>query len=163
MHYVTWEITDEGRWALLWISQAATLALLVFHLATAVATQFENLHITLCLLRKMFLRDFLSYLSAFSFIFAAFYLALFIVYPRSGSHVLPHSRDFNSAHRSFFALLDMAFLAEKVDFDVLPAGWNAIGIEQKVGFALWILLYYLFLVVSCILMLNFLSHRCPHH
>ena len=160
--YVTWEITDEGRWALLWISQAAALALLVFHLATAVATQFENLHITLCLLRKMFLRDFLSYLSAFSFIFAAFYLALFIVYPRSGSHVLPHSRDFNSAHRSFFALLDMAFLAEKVDFDVLPAGWNAIGIEQKVGFALWILLYYLFLVVSCILMLNFLIAQMSH-
>ena len=154
--YDLWEITDEGRWALLWMSQAAALGLLVLHLGEQCAAQFYNLKVTLTILRKMLMRDFAQYISAFGLIFFAFYLALFILYPRSGAHLLPQSVPFNSAYRTFFALLDMAFLAEKAEIDVLPPGFQALGSEQQAAFIVWLMLYYSYLVVSCILMLNFL-------
>ena len=103
-----------------------------------------------------------TFITAFVFVLVGFYLALFALYPRSGDHVLPHASVFNSWYTSLLDLLNLALLAEKVPINVLPESFDVLSRWQRVNLAVWLAIYYLFLVVSCILMLNLLIAMLSH-
>jgi len=155
-------ITDEGLWALLWLCNALGLFLLAFYLAFSVSRPYEKLNILLNTILSVFLRDFATFITAFAFVLSGFYLALFASYPRSGDHVLPHASVFNEWHASLLDLLNLALLAEKVSITLLPDSFAVLSGWQLGSLAVWLLLYYLFLVVSCILMLNLLIAMLSH-
>lgn len=154
--YSTWTITDEGNWAYLWIAQSMALLLLVFHLATTVFQPFQSLSILLNTIQAMVREDLGQFMTVFLWLFVAFYLALFILYPRSGSHTLPYVPTFNLEFRSAFDLLNLSILGESVEFLPLMDAAMAHGAAQTIAITVWLVVYYIWVVLSVILMLNLL-------
>ena len=154
--WASWEITNEGAWALLWLMHAAALLLLVVHLATLAFLPFESLNVLVNTLIEMLRKDVSTYLTVFLWLFAGFYLALYILYPRSGAATLPQVQSFNTVLSSVLDLLRLSVLGEGVDFDFLTDSFGAMSMAQLVCLCLWLLLYYMWLILSVILMLNLL-------
>jgi hypothetical protein len=68
----------------------------------------------------------------------------------------PRSSHGHAGHTALVVMIDLAFLAERVPFEILPAAIPAMSSSQIFSFGAWVLLYYVFLIVSAVLMLNLL-------
>jgi hypothetical protein len=101
--FSSWQIIDEGAWGGLWFAQAFSLFLLVFYLAFVLSHAIDSLNTWLRTIHRMFIRDFSTYLCALFVILTAFYLALYLLFPRSGERSLPQSLDFNECARQMRA------------------------------------------------------------
>ena len=151
-----WRIADEGTWAYLWLLQGLALLLLIFYLASTVFQPFEGLSILINTIRAMVLNDVGQFLIVFLWLFVGFYLALYIIYPRSGQNSLPYVPTFNGPVEAAFNLLSLSTLGEQVEFFPLIDALSAHGEAQSIVLVLWLFLYYIWLFLSVILMLNLL-------
>ena len=66
----------------------------------------------------------------FLWVFVAFYMALFTLYPRSGPHSLPQVKDMNSEYAAAFALLDLSFVGERVPINLLTDSFDVMSSSQ---------------------------------
>jgi len=107
----------------------------------------------------MFFGDIVLFMGVWLAYLLTFYVALFVVYPRSGANMLPHVASFNNWYTALFALIDLSFIGEKVEFKLLweegafdghQSGW------QYADLFAWLVLYYLFMLVSLVLLVNLL-------
>jgi len=154
--YLRWPIADEGNWALLWLVQAMALLLLVIHLAMTCFQPFESFSILLNTIKQMVRNDVSVYMTVFLWLWGGFWLALYILYPRSGENSLPHAPAFNTVHNSALELISLSLLAQEVELHLLPEAFDAMSPAQIACMALWMLLYAIWLILSVILMTNLL-------
>ena len=85
-----------------------------------------------------------------------FFLSLYILFPRTGANSLPLVEQFNTVEHAIIALFDLALIGEKVDIKILSDAFDALSPTQSLCAVLWICLYYMFLIISLILMINLL-------
>ena len=154
--YGDYKVVDEGSWASLWLVQAFALLFLVLHLATVVFDPFDSLSILLNTIAQMVRNDLSVYMAVFLWLFTAFYMALYILYPRSGSNALPFAPSLNRADLAGLDLIRLSFLGEGLDVFPLWDAAMAISGPQAIAFFAWIVLYYVWLILAVILMLNLL-------
>jgi len=157
------EIVDEGAWALFYMTQAIAILLLVLHNSIMVLQPFEKPSIMIQAIYAMVVNDLLVWIIVFLAQFTAFYAALFILYPRSGTNELPFAPDFNHLLDSFLALLQLALIGEGVDIPAealrdraFSQAGTLMSLEQTIAIWLWVVLYYIYVLVCLILMLNLL-------
>lgn len=105
---------------------------------------------------EMLRNDLAIFMTVFMWLYIAFWLCLYILYPRAGLSELPHVPNFNSAYQSALALLDLSLLGERIPFAVMPETFDHLAPSQVVGLFLWLLLYYVWLILAMILMINML-------
>ena len=154
--YENWPIVQEGQWPLMYMVQAGALLVLVVHLMSSVFMPIERLNVLLNTIYEMVINDLSTYMTVFLWLFTGFYLALYILYPRSGEATLPHVASFNSVYTSVPDLLRLSILGEGVDFIPLLESYDAMSSAQLLALYLWLLLYYAYLLLSVILMINLL-------
>jgi hypothetical protein len=150
------EIVDEGDWAWLWLVQGLAMLLLVVHFMTIMFQPFEQLSILSHSMSQMVRRDVSVYLTVFLCLFAGFFLALYIIYPRSGEHTLPHVPSFNTVHTAVLDMLRLSILGESTTIYPITEAFDAMGTAQVVCGLLWLLLYFMWQILSVILMINLL-------
>lgn len=157
--YRTWELYDEELWAFLWLIQATTLLLMSVHAMSISFLPSKQLSVLNNTIQRMIVDDIAPFMGVWLGMLASFYIALFVLYPRSGFATLPHVESFNTWYTALFALIDLSFIGEKVEFDLL---WNEGAFNghlsgyQYADILVWILLYYLFMLVSLVLLINLL-------
>ena len=149
-------IVNEGQWALLWLFQSAALLLLVIHLAMTCLQPFEKLSILVNAINEMIFNDITTYMIVFLWLFIAFFLALFVLYPRTGNNMLPQAPSFNSYSDALLVMMRMSLLGESVDFTLMEAATDAMSTSQNAALIIWIVVYYVYAVLSIILMMNLL-------
>lgn len=153
----SWEIVNEATWPILWIIQAAGLLLMMYHLLKLASTPFQAQNILLFTIIKMVQNDLTTFLVAYLWLILACYLAMMTLYPRSGEASLPHILDFNSMSASFFALVDLSLLGEPVLVELLhDTTFHHMSSPQVVSLLACVMVYYGFIVIGTILMLNLL-------
>jgi len=153
----SWEIVNESSWPILWIVQAAGLLLMTYHLLKLASTPFQTQNILLFTIIKMVQNDLTTFLVAYLWLILACYLAMMTLYPRSGDASLPQILDFNSMSNSFFALVDLSLLGEPVVIELLhDTTFHHMSSPQVVSMLLCVLVYYCFIIIGTILMLNLL-------
>jgi hypothetical protein len=107
--------------------------------------------------------DLTKFMACFLGFLGMFYVSLYLLYPRTGSHLLPHVPAFNSYHKGLFALLDLSFMGERVDFSLFEDSTFEVMSGMQVGnLFLWLALYYTFTIVSLILLINLLIAMMSH-
>ena len=156
--YGSWEIVNEQTWALFWIVQSLGLLLFCIHIMNSIFIPFERLSVLYNTIWQMLRGDVGPFLYAWLSFLGAFYIALYILFPRTGeANTLPHAPTFNSPYEALFALVDLSFIGEKVEFNLMHQdSFGALSSWQVVALFAWIALYYLFMIVSLILLINLL-------
>ena len=157
-----WEIRNEESWAVLWLLQSLAMACLMMHLANTVFMAFSDLFILLCSIFKMLRRDLATFMIVFLWFGLMFYCLLYTIYPRSGYSALPQVNEFNTHFDAIFALIDLSFLGERVTLNMLPESFEYMGAVQLVDLWLWLVFYYIFMIISIILMINLLIAMMSH-
>jgi hypothetical protein len=160
--YSSWPVVDEEAWSSLWLIEGIALLLLMLHTATTFFMPFENIYILLCTISKMLRRDMATFMALFLWFLVASYFGMYTLYPRSGGNSLPHVSSFNNWYIAFFALTDLSFLGEKIAFTFFETSWEHMGSTQLLCLFLWLALYYMFLIISLILMINLLIAMMSH-
>ena len=153
--YNAWQLTNEGAWALLWLVQGLSLLFLTMHLATVFFQPFLKTNILFLTIWEMIRNDIAVFMAVFFWLFIAFYLCLFVVYPRSGDMALPQVKSFNSL-MSVLGLLDLSLLGERIEFNPLLQSAEHLSHAQFITLWVWLMLYYVWLGFSMILMINLL-------
>ena len=154
--YSSWLLTNEGEWALLWIFQATSILILIIHLATTFFMPFDSYNILLGVIKEMIKEDVSVYMSIFLWFFTGFYVALYLLYPRSGTRALPFVPSFNTDISAFLDLLRLSILGESPDIHPLLEAVAPLSWPQGVALVLWLVVYYGWLILSVILMINLL-------
>jgi len=157
--FLSWELYNEEMWGVLWALQSVALLLMSVHAMSLSFMPAKRLSVLFNTIQRMFFGDIVLFFGVWLGFVTAFYFALFVLYPRSGAAILPHVQTFNSWYTALFALIDLSFIGEKVEFDLL---WEEGALDghlsnsQYFDLFLWIGLYYLFMVVSLVLLINLL-------
>ena len=152
--FLDYPIYDEGSWALLWLLNAVAIGLLMLHLAVQISRPFETFSVLLSSIYRIIVTDFATFASAFMMLLYGFIIVLFTLYPRSGEHSLPFASQFNELHTALIVLLDLGLVAERVPFETLPTSYGALSNMQLICLALWVGLYYAYLICCAVLLLN---------
>ena len=124
------QLTNEGAWALLWAVQGVSCLLLMIHLSMTLFLANDRLNILFKTIYEMLRNDVSVFMAVFSWLFFAFYLCLFILYPRSGVNELPQVEKFNKAHTAAFALLDLSLLGESIGWDFYEDSFEHVSSAQ---------------------------------
>ena len=147
---------DEGTWPLLWIAQTFGLLLTFFQVATLVSTPYEKSSILLFTIIEMLKKDLATFMGLMIWLTLAAYMGLYTLYPRSGDASLPFAEPMNGLGTSFLSIADMNLYGAPLVIDPYAASLDGLSGSQLVALLLWLVLYYAFLVLSAILMLNLL-------
>ena len=152
MVYVGDESEVQG---LLWLSLFAAMSFMMPYVGFKCFTPFEKLNIFFFSVVKMLKRDLAVFLVLFAFFMLDFYFGLYVLYPRAGVVYMPQVDPFNNWYNAFRSLLELAFTGSpalinlEVDFTILSN-------SQSLAFALWLIVYLFFIILSLILLLNLL-------
>lgn len=99
----------------------------------------------------MLLEDIRTFMFLFLMFLAMFYFAMFILYPAPN----PMAPQFNDAKTAFSALIDLAFLGEGIELDMFDEE-TGLDFWQSVDFKMFVLMYYFYILMAMILLLNLL-------
>ena len=154
--FSSYEIRNEGPWAVLWLVQSMAILFLMLHLAHSSFKPFQNLYILLLSIFKILQSDLTTFMIVFIWFMFTFYCCLFVLYPRSGTAALPISDQFNFHKEAIFATIDLAIGGEPFDLKLPDDAFTAMGAMQKFDAWLWIAIYYFYMVASLILLINLL-------
>ena len=149
---------DEQLSSVLWIMQAFALLLLTQCFFSALFQPYESLSILMRTIGKMIRGDVFTFLTIFAANFLAYFLALFTLYPRSGTGELPYVPAFNSLRASLYYMLNLSILGESLElplFDETVFLGNLDNAQIACLF-LWTCLYIVWIILSVILMINLL-------
>lgn len=113
---------------------------------------------TLILSVKSTLRgELLVFMFVFLMAMGAFFITMFIIYPRHEStHLLPQAPDFAEAWSGAEAMVLLAFIGQSFDLNLNPAGLKELGEWQVVSTVAFVFFYYYYAFFSLILLLNLL-------
>jgi len=162
MNLRDFQIARERVWPLLWLVHGVALLLLGTHFAVLLSRPFMGLSVLMTTMNKVLMQDLATFLAAFSLLILVLYPPLYTLYPRAGEHGLPHVDSFNSWYESLQAMIDLGLLAQSVRIDMLWEATDAMSELQIADLFLWAIGYYIFLILSCILMLNLLIATLTH-
>ena len=99
----------------------------------------------------MLLEDIRTFMFLFLMFLAMFYFAMFILYPAPN----PMAPQFNDAKTAFSALIGLAFLGEGIELDMFDEE-TGLDFWQSVDFKMFVLMYYFYILMAMILLLNLL-------
>ena len=99
----------------------------------------------------MLIEDIRNFMFLFLMFLAMFYFAMFILYPAPN----PMAPQFNDAKTAFSALIDLAFLGEGIELDMFDEE-TGLDFWQSVDFKMFVLMYYFYILMAMILLLNLL-------
>ena len=146
---------------MVWLTLGLSMFLMLPYLASVVFTPFETPNVFLLSMVRMLKTDLLVFILIFLMFTAAFYVALYTIYPRAGNVWLPHVRKFNDWHTSLETLLELALTGSPALID-LSADYSYLSYSQLVDLAVFLLIYTFYAVFSVILLLNLLIAMFTH-
>ena len=140
---------------LTWFFMAFAIFNSMLYTAFAVFTPFESLNIFMLSVSKVLKKDLKIFLVLFGFFLLTFYLTLFVLYPRSTID-LPLVDSFNRWEDAMQRLLELALTGSATTINLNPVLFGPLSTMQVIDFSLWFMIYYLFVLISLILLLNLL-------
>lgn len=146
---------EENASGVLWLTLFGAIFLMMPYIAFKLFTPFEKLNIFMLSVVQMLQRDLVVFLLLFGFFMIDFYVALFVLYPRSGVVYLPQLMPFNTWYNALRSLFELSFTGSPALID-LESDFTVLSTSQQVDFVLFLVVYLFFIILSIILLLNLL-------
>ena len=104
----------------------------------------------------MFQNDLFVFLIIFTYFMVVFYAAMYILYPRSGELTIDMIPAFNTWYGAMYAQLEVALIGNPTKLVTDPTLLEHLGHAELIDMALFGLLYFFYVLISIILLLNLL-------
>ena len=118
---------------------------------------FEKVHILLLSMMKILGQDIAIFMNIFVAVMVAFYLSMFLLYPRSGTSQIGVMVEFNSPATAAQSLIELALVGANAAID-LGAVVDPVTISPmaSVNLVIFVALYLIYTLIALILLLNLL-------
>jgi len=154
-------IVNELTWPALYFMQSMSILFACLYAMLVSFLPNERLSVLFNTIIKMLIGDIAPFIIVWLAFITTFWMTLYVLYPRGGANQLPHVAKFNEGPESFLALLDLSFVGEPVDIEILAqetllSSDNVLSPWQLVDLATWGFFYYSWLIISLVLLVNLL-------
>ena len=140
------------------VTKVEAFDVLMLHLAQLGTLPFPKLNVLLYTIMRLVPNQLFTFMVLLLWLVLAAYLSLYTIYPRSGTIELSYVPPFNDPISAFFGTMDVAAFGNQInirslqDFQAIAAA----GGMSAVGLVNWLVLYYFYSVITCVLMINLL-------
>jgi len=140
--------------SVLWVLLSAGVLTISAFVATTLFLPSETMSVFMLSMTRMFKNDMIVFLILFTYFMVVFYAALYILYPRSGDGYIPTIPAFNNWYEAAKAQMEVALVGNPTPINLNPELLGALGTAEQVTFGIFMILYFFYVLISLILLLN---------
>lgn len=157
MQFAPFGYADVELLNVMWALLSVGLLLRVVCTSRMLYIPFESMNIFVITVGKILFNDIAIFLILFFNFCLAAYLVLYIIYPRAnGFYDVGFVTAFNSWNRAFMSIVHLAFLGVNFELNLDSSLNEPLSPWQEIDLALFVLIYFGFILFAIILLLNLL-------
>jgi len=147
---------------LMWLLLSTAILCNMGYLSTVLFASFEKMSVFMLSVAQMFKDDLFVFILLFSYFMVAFFSAMWVLYPRAGDAEIAIAPQFNEWYEALRAHIEVPMIGQATRLHFNPENWEGLSAMAIIDIAIWSGLYYFYVLVSLILLLNLLIAMLSH-